>query len=366
MARALASPARASVEQIAVGEAVCLFRPDNFATALVNAPAAEICSRLLTRPAQDATDNPLVADLERQLAAAGFLEPQQRTGSAARTARGSAQPFTCYSLPERPVIGLAVTDPRLGALLSEVLQPLRISCPAEPQSWIELTGSNDGFELIRDGYKIASALDLATARRAAIQALMMALLPQSAIAAILHASSVSRGGRAIVLAGATGSGKSTLSLGLVGAGCGYVADDFTALDASGTAVTRFPIAASVKSGSLAAIGAAFPQLSTLRAFATGDRVVRYLDLAARAHGADSTPIKALVFPKYAESNANSIERMTPEEAFFALLDTGSEVVGLHRSMRPIAYLVNTVPAWSLTFHDMDWAIETLLTGEDGA
>lgn len=46
----------------------------------------------------------------------------------------------------------------------------------------------------------------------------------------LHASAVAWSGRAVLIIGASGSGKSALSLGLMGLGCGLVADDRVQLD----------------------------------------------------------------------------------------------------------------------------------------
>lgn len=53
---------------------------------------------------------------------------------------------------------------------------------------------------------------------------------------ILHASCVARGGRALLILGASGSGKSGLALQLMALGCGLVADDRTRLWREGDAL----------------------------------------------------------------------------------------------------------------------------------
>ena len=52
---------------------------------------------------------------------------------------------------------------------------------------------------------------------------------------ILHASCVALGGRAVLIMGASGSGKSGLALALMGLGCGLVADDRVVIRGGGEA-----------------------------------------------------------------------------------------------------------------------------------
>lgn len=52
----------------------------------------------------------------------------------------------------------------------------------------------------------------------------------------LHANCVVHRGRAILITGAAGRGKSTLSLALIGRGCGLIADDRTILTSQGGAL----------------------------------------------------------------------------------------------------------------------------------
>ncbi|MBV0913191.1 HPr kinase/phosphorylase [Anianabacter salinae] len=60
---------------------------------------------------------------------------------------------------------------------------------------------------------------------------------------ILHATTVALDGRALILAGASGSGKSSLALELISRGCALVADDRTKVDVeNGALVVRAPTA----------------------------------------------------------------------------------------------------------------------------
>ena len=64
------------------------------------------------------------------------------------------------------------------------------------------------------------------------------------VGAIVHGAAVARDGRAAVIVGASGEGKSTLALGLAARGWLHLADDLVALSATGEAIAAFPVAAS--------------------------------------------------------------------------------------------------------------------------
>lgn len=354
------------LEMVRVGCHVGLFRPDNHAVALLNASAAGICEALLSDARTVAVMDdcsgeaaPLVSDLRK----AGFLA-SPRVSSAVETSPRSAG----IALPDAPTIGvygvgdgpkvrLAVGVPELARLLDAVLQPLAHHSRARWACTITVVPAQNGLGVWRETSAIALDLAPADARRVALQAMLMALHGDATVAALLHASSVVMGDSAVVLAGATGSGKSTLALALAADGARWLADDFTALDASGMAVRGFPVAASVKQGSWPLIGKKFPELANCAAHAVGDRTVRYLDPARRR--CDSEPwsqlasIGVLIFPRYAAGGDVRSARLSPEAALGRLLASGSEAVGWPRSLGPMAQLVNDVPAWELVFDDLD-------------
>lgn len=356
------------IEEVPVGDSVCLFRPDNWATALLNAPAAAQCATILNRSEDGcgtgATGNPLIDALERQLLEAGFFDPARRPASTSipsevpRPAVGGA--LQRYTLPERAIVGLCCEDPELSVLLAATLDPLALATEAEPHCVIAVTGNTPNLSVWCQNCQIAAGLDRAEARRVALQAMLMALVPHSEARVILHASAVSWSGRAIVMSGATGAGKSTLALELVADGCGFLADDFTPLGSSGLMVSRFPAAASVKSGSTARLTPLFPELDRQPVHAIGERRVRYLNVSARTRGPSPCAVALIAFPTFRADATNALERLSPEETLSLLLSSGSDIVGASRSIQPLARLVNTIPAYRLTYSDSSWARHTLL------
>lgn len=355
--------ARAELELVDVGGHVALFRRDRHAVALLNQSAADLARALLAEDC-DADDAPaLLAELRK----AGFLD---RPGSArlavqaqdAVAPRGDDVPVLgVYRLGRGRRVRLAVAAPALGALLAATLRPLRTEADGRVGTAIAVTGAPPGLSVWRDGVAIARNLDAADARRVALQTMLMAVHEEGAMAAILHASTVVVGGRAVVLAGASGSGKSTLALALAAQGAAYMADDFTGLGHSGQVVCGFPVAVSVKSGSSPVVAGRFPGLRDCPAHEVGDRTVRYLDVGPMTPPPAEAAVGALLFPRFTADAPLNVERLSPEAALGRLLASGSEVVGWPRSLRPVAELVNRVPAWSLSFGCIDQAITAIET-----
>ncbi|KUO61361.1 MAG: hypothetical protein APF80_05950 [Alphaproteobacteria bacterium BRH_c36] len=370
-----------STELVNVGKNFCLFRRDNKALALINESAAKLllaCIDDVDTQAFKPLFSPHDADpsidrdpshkemLLAQLRSEGFLDgPKQRAAAPivppAFHAPQNAGLHSVYRLEGGPAVRLECEDEELSGLLAAALQPLQADCNCAPEIEIVVPGQAGSFAVWRDGVAIATGLDRAVVRRICLQAMLMALLPTETVAALLHASTVSIAGRAVILAGATGSGKTTLMMALIATGATYLADDLTPLQPNGRAVSPFPLAASVKKGSWSVLSRQFPRLQSCRVHHVGDRVVRYVDPApaeAACHGA--VPIGALVFPTFDPAfRAASIARIGPEEALSRLLESGSEVVGEHRSIKPVTALVNETPAWSLTFPDLRAGLEAV-------
>lgn len=357
-----------------MGGAYCLFRPDTHAAALLNPSAATIAEAILAGVDARSIADDLVAAgtppssarehvdaLACRLRCGGFLD-------APDLPRGTEPPDTPPPEPETATwqgiyatgtcraFRVACHDDALALLLAATLAPLSHPGPTVDGT-IMAAGSGSDFSVWRDGIRIAGNLSAAEARRIAIQALVMALLPPENVTTLLHASAVAIGDTAILLSGPTGSGKTTMTLRLVAEGGRYLADDLVPLDRTGTLVTPFPIAASIKPGSWPLIENDFPDVARLPSHRVGDRSVRYLD----PRPAGSTPVSGrlpvglILFPRYEPHAAMRLARLTPETALTRFLASGTEIVGAPRTIRPLTRLVDLVPAFELLFSDLDAA-----------
>lgn len=81
---------------------------------------------------------------------------------------------------------------------------------------------------------------------------------------LFHAAAVGRAGRAVVLAGDSGHGKSLITLGLLGRGWEYLSDEVCALSVAGPRIDPFPKALEVAPGGFAALGLPTPEAAPRR------------------------------------------------------------------------------------------------------
>ena len=91
----------------------------------------------------------------------------------------------------------------------------------------------------------------------------------------LHAASLIRNGRMLLVSGHPGAGKTTLTLGLVDAGFGFAGDDLALLNSEGR-VTGVPFAPAVKSGAWNLVATCRPDIRNFPVFRHPDsKRVRY-------------------------------------------------------------------------------------------
>jgi hypothetical protein len=163
---------------------------------------------------------------------------------------------------------------------------------------------------------------------------------------ILHASAVSRGGRAILFPGRSGAGKSSAALSLVVAGWDYVSDDSIVWQQHLGKPQAWALAsgASLTPQSAARFGLCLESQTRVSAkhfFDVGGKQVAQAEPAA------------LVFPRVSDTDRSSIERVDRLPAFDELLaascgnwmfNAPAETAGLFRF---VADMAATIPAYRL-------------------
>lgn len=362
-------------ELLAVGESWCLFQPATRAAVLLNAVAAGGVTEVLS----GAVETPGALRLRTELEASGFRLEASAGTVAGPQRRGEPLPSIPSEAPSAPVwrqsyalatgewASVSSNDQSLADLLRAALAPLETGAATRnsrsQQAELVASRTGESFAIWRDGMRVAAGLSLGDVRRMTIESLIVALWPASRVSAILHASGVvTENGQTVLLAGATGSGKTTLTLRLVAKGARLLGDDLLPLDVCGTEVAAFPAAASVKSGSWPLVGADFPELHQLPVFQLGDRDVRYLHRAGSACAAGVTSVPdILVFPRFEAGSEVSVTTLSPEEALARFLESGTAIVGWPRSLRPLVKLVETTPAIALRHSDRDEAARAIAT-----
>jgi HprK-related kinase A len=178
---------------------------------------------------------------------------------------------------------------------------------------------------------------------------------------LLHAATVEKDGKALILTGESGSGKSTLSALLMGKGWRFMGDEFALIDPETGLLHPFPRPISLKNASITAVEAALPGACfgpLLRETPKGD--IRHLVPHAKslaAMGATAKPAM-IIFPRY---GAALESRPVPRgEVFVRLTDASTNYVALgERGFRALTGLVNGLPAHAIDYPDSDSGLKML-------
>lgn len=170
---------------------------------------------------------------------------------------------------------------------------------------------------------------------------------------LLHASSVERDGRVLLMTGESGSGKSTLAAQLGQHGWRFMGDEFALIDPETGLAWPFPRAVSLKNESIAAMLALLPEARfgpLLAQTPKGD--IRHLRPDDAAIAAMTTPGKPalLLFPRFGQAQA--VRDVPMSEAFVRLTQASTNYVALgERGFTALTGLVRAIPARAMDFPD---------------
>ena len=171
--------------------------------------------------------------------------------------------------------------------------------------------------------------------------------------AMLHASAVSDGKSALLLAGNSGDGKSTALSILLGSGLKYITDDFVPLDAAQSFVFPFPVAISVKEGAFGTVEEFFPELKDIpkRAFKTKGESIKYLSPPKNSQDFfDGKPVKGIVFVEYKPGAKVELKEISKSEAFYRIV-TESWVSPDRKNVALFLNWFKEMPCYKLSYSD---------------
>ena len=179
-----------------------------------------------------------------------------------------------------------------------------------------------------------------------------ALIVEMASAVVLHSGAVSLHGRAILLAGPTGSGKSSLAAWCVDRGFQYLSDEVIALVEGGTDVVGFPRAMVVKGEAAGKVEAmtACSAATTIRTAA--GTMVR--PKPERLAGRLPQPCGLIIFPKFEPGIPLRVVPVTPAQAALRLMECNLNARNLRgQGFSEISALTRATPAFILYYGDFD-------------
>ena len=178
---------------------------------------------------------------------------------------------------------------------------------------------------------------------------------------LLHASSVEKDGKALIMTGLSGSGKSTLSAMLAERGWRFMGDEFALLSLDSGQIFPFPRLISLKNEAIVAM----QKVVTERRFgpemkATPKGDIRHLVPPKAAIERMDEPAKPalLVFPRF--GHAPELREMGKSEVFVRLTQASTNYVALGEGgFNALTRFVDQVPVKAMDYQSTDQAEEMI-------
>lgn len=272
-----------------------------------------------------------------------------------------------YLPGERPV-RVRCDDRMLARIIEAACRSCRAPESAGAAATIDVIERHGAFAVRADRAVLARAdHDLAQnpalARHRCLTALLEIARQPRRWLGILHASAVGVRGRCVVFAGAKGSGKSTLAAALVASGADFVTDDYAPVELGTWQVWPVPYAPGIKRGSWRTLQRYYPDIYARHVHRLGGMQIRYLELdAARMAPLErGLPVAALVFPRYQAGASLEQGQLTTAQAFAELCHARSMLDREPEVLAETLRWVESVPAFRLTYGDLDRAVNWALS-----
>lgn len=179
---------------------------------------------------------------------------------------------------------------------------------------------------------------------------------------IIHAAAVEKGGSAVLLPGAPGSGKSTLTASLVCNGWRLLSDELALLSLEDGSVTPLARPISLKNQAIDLIGRRHPDARmSPRCEDTAKGAVALLrapsDSVARSH--EAAPPAWVIFPQYRSGGDG---RLQPRSKAGTLIDIGQNAFNYsvhgRRGFDLLSQLIDHCDCYDFTYEDLDQALAT--------
>ncbi len=175
---------------------------------------------------------------------------------------------------------------------------------------------------------------------------------------LLHASTVERDGRALLMTGLSGAGKSTLAALLGARGWRLMGDEFALIDPATGLVRAFPRLVSLKNEAIGVMRRALPEARLgplLAGTPKGDLQHLVPDTTAIARMDEPARPALLLFPRFGFKAAE--RGLGPSEVFVRLTQASTNYVALgERGFEAMTRLVREVPARAIDYPDTEAGI----------
>lgn len=136
----------------------------------------------------------------------------------------------------------------------------------------------------------------------------------------VHASAITNGRKTMLFSASPGSGKTTIAALLKANGYQLISDDFVPVDRENFHAFPFPVAMSVKKGSMEMLSSHYPDLENAALnYITDEKVVKYLPIRNETTNM-IFPVQEFIFVRYDPSVEIDCEKLEPIDGIKRLLE----------------------------------------------
>jgi hypothetical protein len=283
-------------------------------------------------------------------------EPERDAPAAQPSKRYGRLSSVWTAVVARHAMAFSVDCLELGALLRQHFPESDCEAP-DPTTRIRIGYAQDGRLLLaiddRERVRTESAQEVVGAL---IRALLDIVHPGLERLAVIHGGAVARDGRGYAFAAPSGSGKSTLLAYLCGQGYRYLSDDIVTLSSPQGLIVPFPVALSIKPGSVQALARHYPDLPEARTLPSGKGDLRFIRPADQTW-TDLHPVAALIFPQYRPVGRPELGRLSTLDGIVRLFsdDIWLGYPTLPKNVTAFLDWLQDVPAYALDFRNVEEA-----------
>jgi hypothetical protein len=263
-------------------------------------------------------------------------------------------------------VEIRASDAGMAEVLAELFAPLAVGGTAAHV--LSISSSDEGGGEIRWAVHLDAVRLIRTeAKSIAFQHLLWEAnrhaIDETRDLALVHASAAVVDGRAIVLPGPMGAGKSTLAAALVQAGAGYLPDEIVAIDPGTRLVVPYPKYLSLGP----ALAHLVPDRPVSQRSFVGDQLLVSPEVIRPDAVAAPAPPGVVVFPRYRPGATTTVDPLRPAAALAALAQHAFHLeTDGPRVLATFADTVQQAACFALESSDVDDARDALLTLLDAA
>jgi len=175
----------------------------------------------------------------------------------------------------------------------------------------------------------------------------------------IHASAITNGKKTILFSAAPGKGKTTIAALLQTRGYPLISDDFVPVDRDSLNAYPFPIAMSVKQGSMDLLASQFPDLEQKPVtYISPEKCVRYLPPNHTEVIKAIYPVKEIIFIEYNNLVDFVWEKLDPVKSIKLLLDQAWVLPAPENAVRLFDWILRT-NFYQLTYSNNEKALDAI-------